>query len=359
MKVVSAMSGGVDSAVCAALLKQEGYDVVGITMKLWPKEECGYAQPRSCCSLEGIRDARYAAGVIGIPHYVISLYNEFKKEVIDNFIKEYSIGRTPNPCVPCNERIKFDALLRRAKALGARYIATGHYAIVEYRKDIKRYILKEGKDKSKDQSYFLFSLRQNQLRHILFPNGKYQKSEIRNMAKQIGLELLYNKKESQDICFTYGRYGDFLRKKAKLGLKPGDIVDKEGRFLGKHRGIFFYTIGQREGLGISSKVPLYVIKIDSSKNLIIVGTREDVYKKSLIVKEVNWLSIKQPLNKINAQIKIRYRHRKADAVIEPINSKKVRVIFNQPQQAPTPGQAAVFYQGELVLGGGWIDEVED
>ncbi len=357
-RVVVAMSGGVDSSVAAVLLKEEGYEVIGITMQLWPKEECGQSRDKSCCSLEGIRDARYVAQKIGAPFYVVDFHKEFKKFVIDYFIEQYLKGVTPNPCIVCNEQIKFDCLMKKAKDLGAAFIATGHYAISYYDEEVSRFILKESADKSKDQSYVLFSLSQEQLKSSLFPIGGYTKDKIRKFAKDFGLEFVHDKKDSQEICFVEDDYAKYLIKKAKVSVEPGDIVNKEGKVVGQHKGFPFYTIGQRHGLGIAHKEPLYVIEIDVAKNTITVGAKKDVYKKSLVVERLNWVLFEAPPKHFRAKAKIRYRHKKADAAISVLNENEVSVVFDEPQEAPTPGQAVVFYDGGLVIGGGWIKSAE-
>lgn len=353
-RIVVAMSGGVDSSVAAALLKEEGNDVIGVTMQLWPKEECGAHGEKSCCSLEGIRDARYVANKLGIPFYVVDLHAEFKKAVIDYFVDEYLKGRTPNPCILCNEKIKFGVLIEKARQLGAEAVATGHYALTYFDKETARYLLKEGLDKSKDQSYALFSLSQGQLSRARFPLGSLTKQKVRRLAKDFGFDLVYEKKDSQEICFIEDDYNKYLVKKAKARLRPGHIVDKEGAIFGQHRGAAFYTIGQRRGLGIAHKEPLYVIGIDVLKNEVTVGTKKDVYRNELTAENLNWIGFKKPPAEFKAEAKIRYKHTKAPATVSALKNGRVRVVFDKPQEAPTPGQAVVFYDGDFVLGGGWI-----
>lgn len=348
------MSGGVDSSTAAALLKEEGYGVIGICMQLWPKEECGPKRDKVCCSLEGIRDARYVAQKLGIPFYVVDFHKEFKKFVIDYFIQQYLKGFTPNPCILCNEKIKFGILLNKAKELGADLVATGHYAVSYYDEKIKRFILKESVDKNKDQSYVLFSLSQKQLEYARFPIGEFTKDRIRKTAKDLDLEFVYAKKDSQEICFVEDDYNKYLVKKVKVKVSPGPILDKNGNVIGQHKGTPFYTIGQRRGLGIAYKEPLYVIKIDVVKNEIIVGTKKDVFKKELIADNLNWIPFDVPSKTFRAKAKIRYKHKKADATISVLNKDEVKVVFDEPQEAPTPGQAVVFYDGDAVMGGGWI-----
>ena len=362
-RVVVAMSGGVDSSVAASLLKDKGYEVIGVTMRLWPEELCGLHGQRSCCSLESIEDARAVANRLGIPYYVLNVKDEFKREVIDYFCSEYSRGRTPNPCIVCNNKIKFSTLLEKAKDLGADYVATGHYASLDYDAVSGRYFIKEGKDKTKDQSYVLFNLTQGQLKYMLLPLGELTKKEVRELARAKDLRIS-EKPESQEICFVLnGDYRDFIKDRLR-DIAPGKIIDTEGRNLGEHRGIAFYTVGQRKGLGIAAGRPLYIIQIDAEKNSILVGEEEDVRKKELIASEISWMavdSMKGAMRNgsgrngpLRARAKIRYNHKKADCQIIPVSDGEVEVIFDEPQHAITPGQAVVFYEGEKILGGGWI-----
>jgi len=352
-RVVIGMSGGVDSSVAAYLLKQQGYDVIGVTMKVWPQDCISRAEDK-CCGPSAIADARSVAHSIGIPHYVIDESEQFEKLVIDYFTSEYQAGRTPNPCVMCNEKVKFGNLWAKARLLGADYIATGHYAIIEHLED--RSVLRKGRDLKKDQSYFLFSLRQDQLRRALTPLGGMEKTEIRAIAREIGLKVA-DKVESQEICFVPGNdYKAFL--KGKLSGKEfhkGGIYDKHGNRLADHDGIEFFTIGQRKGLPGGSARPLYVIEIDPATNRVIVGDAEDLMTEEFTITHCNWHFAENPTEPFPVNVKIRYAHPGADATVYPQPNGEARVRFRVPQRAVTPGQAAVCYGEEgIVLGGGWI-----
>ena len=360
MKVVVAMSGGVDSSVTAALLKEEGYEVIGATMQLWPSNELADEAERfgGCCGLGAVADAKRVAHKLGIPHYVMNFRDLFAEKVIANFCREYSLGRTPNPCIRCNEYIKFDALLTRAEELDADFVATGHYARLERDEVSGRYLLKKGVDRSKDQSYVLYVMTQNQLRHALMPLGGFTKERVRQVAGELGLPVA-DKAESQEICFIPdGDYTRFLKEYMPQAAKPGPILDREGNTLGEHRGILSYTIGQRKGLGISAREPLYVVAIDRERNAIIVGTKREVYGDELIAANLNWIAIESLEQPLQLKAKIRYRHREVAAVTTPLLSEgKVHVRFKQPQMAMTPGQAIVFYHKDTVVGGGTIEQI--
>jgi tRNA-specific 2-thiouridylase len=356
-RVMAAMSGGLDSSLTAAILKKNGYYVVGATMKLWSEEECGKSEnPKQCCSLSGIEDARAVAAKIGIPYYVIDFSKEFKAAVIDYFCKEYNRGATPNPCILCNQLLKFDVLLKKALELGCDYIATGHYAKIDYSRPNKRYYVKEGKDKQKDQSYFLAFLSQKALSRTIFPLGDITKERARILAKKMGLKV-YNKVSSQEICFVDRHYADYLRKKGAIENGEGDILNTAGEKIGRHKGIFSYTIGQRKGLGIAYKEPLYVVGIDKAKNAVIAGTKEEVKKRTFIAKELHWMGRSGLSNCGRFLVKIRYGHKKAPAIVEILNNGELKITFEKPQEAITPGQAAVLYKEDAVMAGAWISKV--
>jgi len=356
-RVVVAMSGGVDSSVAAALLKSQGYEVIGITMCFNLPDSSG--KRPICCGIQGIEDARSVAHKLGIRHYVLNMQKALEEYVVKDFCAEYLQGRTPNPCVRCNQYLKFNILLKKALSLDADFLATGHYArvkkVTSYQSPVTSYLLKKAKDKLKDQSYFLYRLKQNQLRHILFPLGDYTKTEVRAIAKEFGLSVA-DKLASQEICFLANAdYRGFIKTRINAKIRPGLVVDKEGKILGQHEGIPFYTIGQRQGLGIAQGYPLYIVRIDSKKDLITVGKKEDTYRKEFLVKEAHFIlgSIKK---KVAVKVKIRYNHKQALAQIAPIG-QRIKVQFKNPQFAITPGQSAVFYDRDTVVGGGIIDKV--
>ena len=350
-RVVIGMSGGVDSSVAAYLLKVQGYDVVGMTMKVW-LQDCIAQAEDACCGPSAITDARAVAHTLGIPHYVIDESLDFEKSVIDYFAAEYRAGRTPNPCVICNEKVKFGNLWDKAHALGAECIATGHYAIVE--QHAGRAVLRKGSDARKDQSYFLFSLRQEQLRRALLPLGGMSKPEIREIARQIGLKIA-DKADSQEICFVPGNdYKAFLRQRLGEGdFHRGGIYDTTGKRLADHDGIELFTIGQRKGLPGGSPKPIYVVDIDPSTNRVIVGGPDDLFTQEFTIERCNWLD-GEPSQALEANVKIRYAHPGVDATVTPLGSGAARVRLHVAQRAVTPGQAAVCYLGDRVLGGGWI-----
>lgn len=351
-RVVVGMSGGVDSSASAALLLEQGYEVIGITLKLWPQDCVSRAEDK-CCGPQAVSDARAVSHKLNIPYYLVDEAEDFQKLVISYFAEEYKAGRTPNPCVMCNERLKFGTLIRRAKQLGADKIATGHFARVERRED-GRYLLKRGRDVRKDQSYFLFSLKQDQLSHTLFPLGELTKSDTRETARHCGLKTA-DKEESMEICFVPDKdYGRFLEMSNLVQKHAGDVVDLQGRVLGRHDGIEFYTIGQRKGLGISSPKPLYVIELDAAGNRVIVGDDSALDRQEFTVDRCNWIPFEEPPGSFEALAKIRYNHHGTLATVTPQAGGAATVRLHVPQRAITPGQACVFYQDDLVLGGGWI-----
>lgn len=370
-RIVVAMSGGVDSSVTAALLKREGYEVIGVTMQIWPssllidKDEANEVRrPKlakeaerfgGCCGLSAVEDAKRVAERLNIPHYVLNLREVFEKEVIADFCSEYKEGRTPNPCIRCNQYIKFGVLLKKAKELDADYIATGHYARIECNEKRKKYFLRKGIDPKKDQSYVLYVMTQEQLKHTLMPLGTLTKEKVREIARELNLPVA-SKPESQEICFIPDTdYHGFLR--ARIGtdsLKEGLIVNKKGKVLGRHRGIVFYTIGQRRGLRIAAGKPLYVIAIDKDKNVLVVGSEKETLQDRLIAGDINWITFDKLKKPIRVKAKIRYRHREAEAKVIPLDGNRVEVRFRRPQWAITPGQAVVFYDKDLLIGGGII-----
>jgi len=370
--VVVAMSGGVDSSLAAFLLHQKGYQVVGMSMKLWDyKEVGGQLHPDGhCCSLDSLNDARAVSDKIGIPHYVVDLRDDFRKEVISDFVDEYLKGRTPNPCIICNMKIKWDSLWKKAQSVGADSIATGHYARVEYDRELNRFLLLKGVDSTRDQSYALWGLRQDDLRRTFFPLGDLTKKQVRDFARGNGLKVAA-KEESEEICFVtdndYPRFikewlenkGQGARGKGQNKIRPGPIFNLKGEIIGEHPGLQFYTIGQRKGLKIALGRPLYVVRIDAEKNAIVIGENGDLLKSSFIVTNPNWIAFEDLDKEIDCEIKIRYQHVPQKGRIYPLTGEKVMVRFNKPERAITPGQSAVFCQGEMVLGGGVIDSVLD
>jgi tRNA-specific 2-thiouridylase len=352
-RVVVGMSGGVDSSATAALLLEQGYDVVGITLKLWPQDCVSRAEDK-CCGPQAVTDARAVCHKLGVPYYLIDEAAEFQSKVIQYFADEYKAGRTPNPCVMCNQNLKFGRLIDRADQLGARYIATGHFARIEKSADASRTLLRRGRDSRKDQSYFLFSLRQDQLDRAMFPLGEKTKSDTREVARHCNLKTA-DKAESMEICFVPDNdYGRFLEQAKLVQRHRGEIVDPEGQVLGHHDGVEFYTIGQRKGLGISSSKPLYVIELDAENNRVVVADDSMLDRDEFVAHRCNWIPFDNPPQSFEAMVKIRYNHPGASATVTPLAGDSAKVKLHTPQRAVTPGQAAVFYQDDLVVGGGWI-----
>lgn len=352
MKALIAMSGGVDSSVAAYLTKKQGYECIGCTMKLYDNEDAGVSRSRTCCSLDDVEDARSVAYKIGMPFYVFNFKQDFRDVVIRKFIESYEKGITPNPCIDCNRYMKFDKLYERAKTLGCDTIVTGHYARIQEAEG--RYMLKKALDETKDQSYVLYSLTQEQLAHTLFPLGSLRKTEVRAIAEQNGF-VNADKPDSQDICFVpNGDYAHVIELHTGSKPIPGDFIDKQGNILGKHKGIINYTVGQRKGLGISSGEPLYVCKICPQSGDIVLGSNEDLFSKDADVTDLNWISGTAPKGEFHCKVKIRYRQPEQEATVIPMGETRVHILFDQPQRAITPGQAAVLYDGDTVLCGGTI-----
>ena len=350
-KVAVAMSGGVDSSVAALLLQQQGYQVVGVTMKLYGLEHADLPRHyRGCCTVDDVEDARTVCRRLGVPHYVLNVQQEFQAHVIDYFCSEYQNGRTPHPCIACNDKIKFNFLMKRAVALQADYVATGHYAIIESTPD--GMVLKKAADHGKDQSYVLFGMGQPELSHTLMPVGAYPKDTIRRMADDAGFTNA-RKPDSQDICFVpFGDYKAFL--KGRVASIPGPIVDQEGEVLGRHQGIESFTVGQRRGLGIGNREPCYVLRLEPEANRVVVGPEEALYQTRMWTSRVNYTLGRPPAGPVEVGVKIRYKSEEVRAVLHPLLEGAL-VSFEQPQRAVTPGQAAVFYQGDVLLGGGTIE----
>ena len=366
MKIAVAMSGGVDSSAAAAILMEQGHELVGFTMQLWDQrrgintDENGDPLPSRCCSLDDVYDARRVAEELGFPFYVLNLERDFERDVVQPFITSYLNGETPIPCVACNSRLKFASLDRLAVSLGCEKVATGHYARVEFDPSTNRYKLLRGLNQQKDQSYFLWELTQSQLSRAMFPLGEISKPEARDAARRHGLAVA-EKKESQEICFVPdGDYAGFidryLESEGEINRLPGEgeIVDPTGRVIGQHNGIQRYTIGQRRGIGIADERPLYVISLDVEKNQVVVGADQALLKSEFVAAGVNWVAFDNPVEPVRSDVRVRYRHTAAPATITPLENNRAQVRFDEPQRAITPGQATVFYRGDEVLGGGWI-----
>ncbi|HWB16029.1 MAG TPA: tRNA 2-thiouridine(34) synthase MnmA [Vicinamibacterales bacterium] len=353
MRIVVAMSGGVDSSVAAGLLAGAGHDVVGLSMQLYDQQE-GREAFGSCCSLDDLHDARRVAARIGIPHYIVNFEREFDALVVRNFVDEYAAGRTPIPCVHCNADLKFATLAERAAGFGAAAVATGHYARVDFDEETRRFRLLRSADRDKDQTYFLFSLTQDQLAHALFPVGALTKTDVRAEARRLGLAVA-DKPDSHEICFVPdGDAGGFVERHLPAPATDGEIVDSGGRVLGRHRGLHRYTVGQRRGLGLSTGAPLYVLRLDPAETRVVVGPREELGRRDLTASGVNWIAGAPPDGPRRVTARIRHRHTDATATVTADVSGHASLTFDDPQLAITPGQAVVFYDGDEVLGGGWI-----
>lgn len=352
-KALIAMSGGVDSSVAAFLTKEKGFECMGVTMKLFHNDEVDIRE-NTCCSLEDVEDARSVAYRLGMPYYVFNFSDRFKEDVIDKFVEAYENGRTPNPCIDCNRYLKFDKLFARAQELGYDYVVTGHYARIEFNEKTGRYLLKKSVDLNKDQSYVLYSMTQEQLSHVMFPLGGMSKPEARKIAEENGF-VNAKKHDSQDICFVVnGKYSDFIESYTGKNFPEGDFVDKNGNFMGRHKGIIRYTVGQRKGLGLALDHPMYVIEVNPKNNTVVIGENEDLFSTSVTAKNINLISVSDMYEPMRVKAKVRYRQSEQWATVVQTDEDTLKIEFDQPQRAITKGQAVVLYDGDIVVGGGTI-----
>ncbi len=353
-KALIAMSGGVDSSVAAYLMKEKGYDCIGATMKLFQNEDIGFSKEHSCCSIDDVEDARRVATALDMPFYVLNFSENFKEKVVDKFVCCYENGMTPNPCIECNRHLKFTHLYNKAKELGYSYVVTGHYSRIDYNETTGRYELKKATDPTKDQSYVLYTMTQEQLAHTLFPLGGMNKDQVRELAESQNF-INAKKHDSQDICFVpNGKYADFIEQYTGKNYPEGDFVDLDGNVLGRHKGIIRYTVGQRRGLGLSLKQSMYVVKVDPVSNTVILGYNDDLFTTTLVANNVNLISIPEINGELRCKARPRYNAKEAWATVTKLDEDKIQVVFDEPQRAITKGQAVVLYDEEVVIGGGTI-----
>ena len=352
------MSGGVDSSAAALLMKERGYECIGVTMKLFGNEDIKVSTDRSCCSLEDAEDARSVAAKLDMPFYVYDFTDRFRKDVIERFVAAYEAGHTPNPCIDCNRYLKFDELFKKADDLGCEYVVTGHYARIDRDPETGRFILRKGADGKKDQSYVLYSLTQEQLARVIFPLGDMKKTRIREIAAEAGF-VNADKPESQDICFVKdGKYGDFIEAYRGKSFPEGDFVFKDGTVPGRHRGIIRYTVGQRKGLGLALKKPAYVLGIDPAANTVLLGDNQDLFTRTVYAEDVNLISVLEIRSGMRVSARVRYHQPEKEAMVVQTGPRSVKLVFDEPQRAVTPGQSLVMYQGDIVVGGGIITGTE-